>query len=113
MRYLPLAMLLAACAPEPDESGAEPGDSALSFERFTIYSGDVASIELVPWSQWHAMACDGDVCTDVTSHVIVVGGFLCGPLDFDGLDYAREMDAPDHCVVKAESFDLTITLSGE
>lgn len=113
MRYLPLAMLLAACAPEPDESGAEPGDSALSFERFTIYSGDVASIELVPWSQWHAMACDGDVCTDVTSHVIVVGGFLCGPLDFDGLDYAREMDAPDHCVVKAKSFDLTITLSGE
>ena len=115
MRNLFLLASLAACSPNqgPEDTGAEDGPESEVFEVFEVFDGDVASIELAPWSVWRAEACDEGVCADITNRVILVDGFLCGPPDFEGYDYAREMDVPDGCLVKAESFDLTITLTAE
>ena len=112
MRNLFLLAFLAACSPDqgPNDTGTEDGPES---EVFEVFDGDVASIELAPWSVWRAEACDNGVCADITNRIIVVDELLCGPLDFEGFDYAREMDVPGGCLVKADSFDLTITLTAE
>ena len=104
-----LLLVAAGCAEAPTDTGFVDDDGA-DYTTIIVPDGESADVPVMAGQPWLVQACGDGVCADVSDRVIVVDDYLCGPVERQGWDYAREMPVPEVCPLLADGYALHVTV---